>query len=162
MKKLQFIALLTLVCFVSACGFQLRGVSSLPDTMTQLQLIDDGLNANQIRLLSQMLIKAGAKLQLSDINDPVQLKVKMTSLPDRNLADSAGMGKTIVQISKQLSYSLKRPEDASLLQIKIINRQINLEQDSNNLLGTELEKTSAERTLEQTLFSQLIFQLKRL
>jgi hypothetical protein len=109
-----------------------------------------------------MLVKAGAKLQLSDANDPVQLKVKMTSLSDRNLADSAGTGTTIVQISKRLSYSVKRSEDVSLLQIKIIERQINIEQDSNNLLGTELEKTSAERTLDQTLFSQLIFQLKRL
>ncbi|MGK0398334.1 MAG: LPS-assembly lipoprotein [Gammaproteobacteria bacterium] len=162
MKKLQFIAILILVGFVSACGFQLRGVSSLPETMTQLQLVDDGLNADQIRLLSQMLVKAGAKLQLSDANDPVQLKVKMTSLSDRNLADSAGTGTTMVQISKRLSYSVKRSEDVSLLQIKIIERQINIEQDSNNLLGTELEKTSAERTLDQTLFSQLIFQLKRL
>ncbi|MFT5598117.1 MAG: hypothetical protein ACI823_001195, partial [Chitinophagales bacterium] len=32
----------------------------------------------------------------------------------------------------------------------------------NNLLGTGSEKETAERTLEQTLFSQLIFQLKRL
>jgi hypothetical protein len=83
-------------------------------------------------------------------------------LAERNLADSGGTGKTIVQISKRLSYSVKKTLDVMSSQIKVIERQINIEQDSNNLLGTGSEKETAERTLEQTLFSQLIFQLKRL
>jgi LPS-assembly lipoprotein len=162
MKQLQLIAVFTLVGLMTACGFQLRGVSNLPPELIQLRLIDDGLNADQIRQLSDMLVKAGAKLQNSDVNDPVQLKVKIISLPERNLADSAGTGKTIVQISKRLSYSVKQPVDVTPLQMKVIERQVNIEQDSNNLLGTGSEKETAERTLEQTLFGQLIFQLKRL
>jgi LPS-assembly lipoprotein len=162
MKRLHFIVILTLAGLMTACGFQLRGVSNLPPELTQLRLIDDGLNTDQFRQLSDMLVKAGAKLQNSDINDPVQLKVKITRLTERELADSAGTGKTIVQISKRLNYSVKRPTDVSPLQIKVIERQINIEQDSNNLLGTGSEKETAERTLEQTLFGQLIFQLKRL
>lgn len=162
MKKIRFIAILTLVGFISACGFQLRGVSNLPTVLTQIRLIDENLNVDQIRQLRKMLVKAGAKLQSNDVNDPVQLKVAINSLPDRNLADSGDTGKTIVQISKRLSYSVKMTEDATPLQTKTIERQINIEQDSNNLLGTSSEKESAERALEQTLFSQLIFQLKRL
>jgi outer membrane lipopolysaccharide assembly protein LptE/RlpB len=136
MNRRQSVAILALAGLLTACGFQLRGVSNLPTSLTQLRLIDDGLNANQIRQLSDMLVKAGAKLQSSNVNDPVQLKVKISRLTERNLVDSAGTGKTIVQI--------------------------NIEQDSNNLLGTGSEKKAAERTLEQSLFSQLIFQLKRL
>jgi LPS-assembly lipoprotein len=162
MKRLPFIAVFALVGLVTACGFQLRGVSNLPPELTQLRLIDDGLNADQIRQLSDMLVKAGAKLQNSDVNDPVQLKVKITRLAERELADSAGTVNTIVKISKRLSYSVKQPADVTPLQIKVIERQINIEQDSNNLLGTGSEKETAERTLEQTLFGQLIFQLKRL
>jgi LPS-assembly lipoprotein len=162
MKRFRLIAILTLIGLTTACGFQLRGSSSLPIELTQLRLIDDSLNVDQIRLLSGMLVKAGAKLQNNDVNDPVQLKVKITRLPERNLVDSGSTGKTIVQMSKRLSYSLKKPEDVTPSQTKVIERQINIEQDSNNLLGTESEKESAERTLEQTLFSQLIFQLKRM
>jgi LPS-assembly lipoprotein len=162
MNRRQSIAILALAGLLTACGFQLRGVSNLPTSLTQLRLIDDGLNANQIRQLSDMLVKAGAKLQNSDVNDPVQLKVKISGLTERNLADSAGTGKTIVQISKRLSYSLNKLTDVTPSQMKVIDRQINIEQDSNNLLGTGSEKKAAERTLEQSLFSQLIFQLKRL
>lgn len=162
MKRFQFIAMLMLAGLITACGFQLRGVSNLPVELTQLRLIDDGMNADQIRQLSDMLVKAGAKLQNSDVNDPVQLKVKITSLSERTLADNAGPGKAIVQISIRLSYSVKKPVDVTPLQIKVIERQLNIEQDSNNLLGTGLEKETAVRTLEKKLFSQLIFQLKRL
>jgi LPS-assembly lipoprotein len=162
MNRRQSVAILVLAGLLTACGFQLRGVSNLPTSLTQLRLIDDGLNANQIRQLSDMLVKAGAKLQNSDVNDPVQLKVKISRLTERNLADSAGTGKTIVQISKRLSYSLNKLTDVTPSQMKVIDRQINIEQDSNNLLGTGSEKKAAERTLEQSLFSQLIFQLKRL
>jgi LPS-assembly lipoprotein len=162
MNRRQSIAILALAGLLTACGFQLRGVSNLPTSLTQLRLIDDGLNTNQIRQLSDMLVKAGAKLQNSDVNDPVQLKVKISRLTERNLADSAGTGKTIVQISKRLSYSLNKLADVTPSQMKVIDRQINIEQDSNNLLGTGSEKKAAERTLEQSLFSQLIFQLKRL
>jgi LPS-assembly lipoprotein len=162
MNRRQSIAILALAGLLTACGFQLRGVSNLPTSLTQLRLIDDGLNANQIRQLSDMLVKAGAKLQSSNVNDPVQLKVKISRLTERNLVDSAGTGKTIVQISKRLSYSLNKLTDVTPSQMKVIDRQINIEQDSNNLLGTGSEKKAAERTLEQSLFSQLIFQLKRL
>jgi LPS-assembly lipoprotein len=162
MKRFQFIAILTLVGFMTACGFQLRGVSNLPLALTQLRLFDDGLNADQIRRLSNMLVKAGAKLQKSDVNDPVQLKVAIISLSERTLASNADSDKIIVQISTRLSYSVKKPADVAPLQIKVIERQINIEQDSNNLLGTGSEKETAERALEQALFNQLIFQLKRL
>jgi LPS-assembly lipoprotein len=162
MNRRQSVAILALAGLLTACGFQLRGVSNLPTSLTQLRLIDDGLNANQIRQLSDMLVKAGAKLQSSNVNDPVQLKVKISRLTERNLVDSAGTGKTIVQISKRLSYSLNKLTDVTPSQMKVIDRQINIEQDSNNLLGTGSEKKAAERTLEQSLFSQLIFQLKRL
>ena len=162
MKLFKLVTIFTSVILMTACGFQLRGVSNLPGELTQLLLIDDGLTADQIKQLSGMLVNAGAKLQNSGVNEPVQLKVKITSLAERNLADSASTGKTIVQISKRLSYSVKKPTDVALLQIKVIERQINIEQDSNNLLGTKSEKETAERTLEQTLCSQLIFQLKRL
>jgi len=163
MKRIQFIALIMLVIVVSGCGFQLRGTASLPEALSRLQLINDGLNVGQFRQLSDMLVKAGAALQSTDGNDSVQLKVKMISLPERNLVDSANTGKTIVQVSKRLSYSVKKADDGvTPLQIKIIERQVNIEQDSNNLLGTGSEKEAAEKTLEQALFSQLVFQLKRL
>ncbi|MFT4651256.1 MAG: LPS-assembly lipoprotein [Polaribacter sp.] len=162
MKLFLLIAVLTLASLMSSCGFQLRGVSNLPAALTQLQLIDNALNADQVKQLSDMLVKAGVKLQDTDANDPLQLKVEITSLPERNLADIAGTGKAIVQISKRLSYSVKNTENIMPLQIKMIERQINIEQDSNNLLGVESEKEIAERTLEKILFSQLIFELERL
>lgn len=162
MKRYRLVALVVFVGLVSACGFHLRGSTNLPDELTQLRLIDDGLESNQLAQLSDMLVQAGANLQHSDASNPVELRVAISSLPERNLADGAGTGKTIVRLSKQLRYSLRKVGETIPLKNNVIQREVDLEQDSNNLLGTGSEKESAEEALEQTLFSQLIFQLKRL
>ena len=162
MKRIRLISIVALVGLISACGFHLRGVSTLPDGLKQIQLIADKLTINQKSQLSDMLEKAGARLQSSNLNNPIQLSVTLTNLPERNLADAVGTGQTIVRIAKQLRYSVKKPEDKAAQQARLIERQVDIAQDSNNLLGTGSEKQSAEETLERTLFSQLINQLKRL
>ena len=66
-----------------------------------------------------------------------------------------------MRIAKQLRYSVKKSDDEEAKTGRI-EREADITQDSNNLLGTESEKQSAIETLERTLFSQLIYQLKRL
>lgn len=161
MKRIRLISIVLLVGLISACGFQLRGVSNLPDDLKQIRLIDHKLTINQKSQLSAILIKAGARLHRDNLNNPIQLSVTITSLPDRNLAD-AGTGQTIVRITKQLHYSVKKSQDTTSLQTRSIERQADIAQDSNNLLGTESEKQSVEETLERALFNQLIDQLKKL
>ena len=162
MKGFRFLSIVALVGLISACGFQLRGASALPDDLKQIQLIDDNLTINQKSQLSVLLEKAGAKLYDSSFNSSVQLRVTVSSLPERNLADAGGTGQTIVRIAKQLRYSVRKQKNTIPLQTRIIERQIDIAQDSNNLLGTGSEKQSAEKALERTLFNQLIYQLKRL
>ena len=162
MKRVKFILIVVLVGLISACGFHLRGVSELPDELKQVRLIDDKLTVNQRNQLSEMLVKAGARLQGGNLNDPIRLSVTVTSLPERNLADAGGSGQTIVRIAKQLRYTVTKPQDTITPQTGLIERQVDIAQDSNNLLGTGAEKQSAEEALERTLFNQLINQLKRL
>lgn len=162
MMRIGPVLIVILMGLISACGFQLRGVSELPDELKQIRLIDDRLTINQKSRLTEVLLKAGARLQTDNSDNPVNLKVTITSLPERNLADAGGTGQSIVRITKRLSYSVKKPKDTLPLQTRIIERQVDIAQDSNNLLGTTSEKLSAEEALENTLFNQLINQLKRL
>ena len=162
MKPVRYLSIVVLVGLISACGFQLRGASVLPDELQQIQLMGGKLTINQTSQLSELLAKSGASLQDSNLNNPMQLSVTLISLPERNLADAGGTGQTIVRISKQLSYSVKKPEDKTTRRTRLIERQTDIAQDSNNLLGTRSEKQSAEEALERTLFNQLIYQLKSL
>ena len=162
MKRTALVTIALFAGLSSACGFHLRDISNFSSELTRLRLINVNLNGSQLTQLSEVLVKAGASLMHSDANNPAELRVAIYNLPARNLADDAATGKKIVQLTKQLRYSVKKAGDADTLPARVIQRQVNIEQDSNNLLGSESEKQAADEALELQLFNQLIFHLQRL
>jgi len=159
--SLLLIILALLVANLSGCGFHLAGSSKLPPQMTSLQLLADELNNSQTVLLNQRLKQAGATLK-DNRNDAVRLRVVIKALPDRKLVDTAGSGKSIIRLFRQLSYSLTTAEGDLLVEQKTILRQMDVERDSDDIGGLEFERQSAAESLDRQLIEQLIFQLKRL
>ena len=144
---------------LSGCGFYLAGNSNLPPQLVSLQLLADDLTNSQMSLLSQRLKRAGANLEENQ-DEAVRLKVVIKALPERRLADTAGSGKTIVRLFRQLSYNLTTASGDFLMEQKTILRQIDVERDSDDIAGLEYEKQSATESLDRELVGQLIFQLK--
>jgi outer membrane lipopolysaccharide assembly protein LptE/RlpB len=151
-----------LIANLSACGFHLAGSSSLPPQLASIHLIADSLDNRQKATLDQQLKRAGASIKNDQSGGAVGLKVDIKVLPDRNLVNTAGSGKTIIRLFHQLSYSLVAANGDLLVEQKTILRQMDIELDSNNLAGLEYEKQSAAILLDQELIAQLIFQLNYL
>ena len=145
-----------LVGMLSACGFQLRGVGTLPPELQSIDLQADSLSVSQVNLLSQNLQQAGASLSDDGSADRVQLAVAIRPLADRNLADSVGANVVVVRIARELSYSLTSSEGERLVNQKTIQRQVDLTLDNNNPIGIEFEKERAVASLDQELIIQLI------
>ena len=159
--NLLLIILALLAANLSGCGFHLAGSSKLPPQLASLQLLADELNNSQTVLLNQRLKQAGANLK--DIrDDAVRLRVVIEALPERKLVDTAGSGKSIIRLFRQLSYSLTTPEGDLLIEQKTILRQMDVERDSDDIGGLEFERQSAAESLDRQLIEQLIFQLKHL
>ena len=160
--KRRWLICLGLLMVLQACGFQLRGLSALPDDLSNLRLLADNLSTSQQRTLSQQLEKAGATLRYDDGANPVMLRVAIKSLPERKVADSAGSGQNIVRLSRQLSFSVTEASGNRLADNKVIEQKIDLELDDTNLLGSEGEKQQALDNLDKALFNSLMIQLRRL
>lgn len=154
------ILVVLLLSNLGACGFYLAGGSSLPPQLVSIQLLSDNLDSSQRALLNQQLTQAGADLKDNLSAGVVLLSVSIENLPERNLVDSAGSGKTIIRLFRQLSYSMTTATGEQLEGQKTILRQLDVELDSNDLAGLEYEKQSARVLLDQALIRQLIFQLK--
>jgi outer membrane lipopolysaccharide assembly protein LptE/RlpB len=160
MYSSRSIIVVLLVTNLAACGFYLRGSSGLPPQLLSMQVLAEDLDSSQKRALDQQLIQAGASLKNNQSGDAVRLTVAIKALPERRLVDTAGSGKTIIRVFRQLSYSLTTGTGEILLEHKTIQRQLDIELDSNNLAGLEYEKESAGVLLDEALIGQLIFQLK--
>ena len=149
-----------LVASLTACGFSLRGSTYLPSPLISMQLLAEDLDNRQKIELERQLIRAGANLIDNPAGDAIRLRVAIKVLPERNLVDTAGSGKAIIRIFRELSYSLSTATGELLVDQRTILRQLDLDLDSNELAGNEYEKQSAGIFLDQELFAQLIFQLK--
>jgi outer membrane lipopolysaccharide assembly protein LptE/RlpB len=160
-RYLLFIIIALLVVTFSGCGFRLAGSTNLPPQLVSLQLLTDDLTNSQIALLSQRLKQAGANLKENQ-DQATRLKVGIESRPERKLVDTAGSGKTIIRLFRQLAYSLTTAEGDYLVEQKTILRQIDVERDSDDIEGLEYEKQSAAESLDRALIEQMIFQLKHL
>lgn len=154
------ILIVLLLANLGACGFYLAGGSSLPPQLASIQLLSDNLDSSQRVLLNQQLIQAGANLKDDQSAGVVRLSVAIKDLPERKLADTAGSGKTIIRLFRQLSYSMTTATGGQLGEQKAILRQLDIELDSNDLAGLEYERQSAGVLLDQALIGQMIFQLK--
>ena len=149
-----------LIVSLGACGFYLAGNSTLPPQLASIQLLSDNLDNRQKALLIQQLVRAGANLKDNQGAAVVSLGVSIKALPERNLADTAGSGKTIIRLYRQLSYSMTTISGERLEDNRTILRQQDIELDSDDLAGLEYEKQSARELLDEYLIGQLIFQLK--
>jgi len=160
--RLRLIIIVLLVSNFASCGFHLAGSTSLPPQLASIQLLADELSVTQITMLKRQLKRAGADLQDSSVGDAVRLRVTIKVLPDRKLADTAGSGKIIIRLFRQLDYVLSNAKGDPLLDQSTILRQIDVEGGSDNITGLEYEKQSAAELLDEELIEQLIFQLKHL
>lgn len=161
MRRLWLI-LPCMLMVIQACGFQLRGLGSLPEHLSNMRLLADNLSTSQQRTLGRQLQRAGVTLYFDDESNPVRLKVAIKSLPERKVADSAGSGQNIVRLSRQLIFSVTEAAGERLADNKVIEQKIDLELDDANLLGIEGEKQQALDNLDAALFNSLMIQLRRL
>ena len=122
------IVIVLLVTSLTACGFSLRGSTYLPSPLISMQLLADDLNSRQKNELRQQLIQAGANLIDNPAGDAISLKVAIKVLPERNLADTAGSGKAIIRLFRELSYSLSTATGELLIDQKTILRQLDIDQ----------------------------------
>ena len=153
------IVITLLVASLTACGFHLRGSTSLPPPLISMQLLAEDLDSRQKTELERQLIQAGASLKDAQAGVAIHLTVAIKGLPDRSVVNAAGQGKSIIRISRQLSYSLSAAAGELLVDQTTILRQLDISFDGNELAAIEYEKQSAGVMLDRELIGELILQL---
>ncbi len=162
MYLLRSMIIVFLVVSLAACGFHLRGSTSLPLPLISMQLVAEDLDSRQKTELERQLIQAGVSLKDVQVGVAVHLTVAIKVLPDRSVVSTAGQGLSIIRIFRQLSYSLSAATGELLVDETTILRQHDISLDSNELAGIEYEKQSAGVLLDRELIGELILQLSHL
>jgi len=155
---LAFIAVIGL----AACGFRLAGTADLPQNLTSMVLLASGMSEQQENTLRRQLTRAGAELKNPGDPDAVTLKVSLKVLPDRRLVTSASDGRSVERLTRSLNFSLSAANGEMLVPGRTLTQQNDTVLDDDNLLASNRERARDLEDLEQSLFEQLIRQLKRI
>lgn len=155
------LGLLSLILSLSACGFHLRGISDLPQQLSNIQLLAEDIDSNDRALLTQALQRAGVSLVDAD-NSAARLRVSFKTLPERSLADSAGSGTRIARLARELTYSVIGASGNRLVDNVTLTSTQDLEINENNLLAVEAEKQVLLDNITESLLNRMLRQLQRL
>ena len=151
-------SLATLIIFLSACGWHLRGNEPLPDNLRILHLQTADQNSELSRSLKRALATLGATLaKPADNNSPLSLIISRLS-EQRRSASTGSRGKDAeYALISSISYQVKNsagkitagPTTLSVEKVYLF--------DSNNVLGSYEE----ERLLRHEMLRELVQQLLR-
>ncbi|NNE63543.1 MAG: hypothetical protein HKN34_05625 [Gammaproteobacteria bacterium] len=155
------LGILSLLLSLSACGFQLRGLSDFPQQLSNIHLLVENLDSGERALVTQALQRAGVSLVGAE-SSAVRLRVSFKTLAERSLADSAGSGSRIVRLARELNYSVIEANGNRLVDNDILTSTQDLEVNENNLLAVEGEKQVVLANITDNLVNQMLRQLQRL
>ncbi|MDH3761500.1 MAG: hypothetical protein OEU50_11005 [Gammaproteobacteria bacterium] len=147
---------------ISGCGFRLAGTTSLPPELKQIYLMTSDFSSAQQNALRQQLERAGAEVASQPGSQAVRLSVSLKIVPDRRLVTSASNGRIVERLARSLNYSLKDADGKLLAPATTLTQQRDIVLDDNNLLSSAVERRNVIENLEQSLYNQLIHQLKRI
>ena len=160
-SRSKLITLILVVMFMSACGFHLRGVSSIQDKFNPLVVERDTLTINQYNLARDMLTRAGAKKSATALTEN-QLIIKFIALKTRKLVDSNLSGVELVQLGLRLEFRVQKNNGDILLEQQILQQTQEVELDTNNVLSQEGVLAQGNEALERKLLRGMIFRLSNL
>lgn len=157
MQKLKITFLASLLVFLSACGFHLRGQVDLPVGLRILDLnaqLADNLTQN---ILRQSLLSNGVTLS---VDAPYTLKVLNESGDRRVLTVTSNAKASEYELIQNLTFELLDTKGNSVSEAQTITSYRTLQYDASAEIGKAQEETNLRREMKQSNAYNVLLRLK--
>ena len=154
----QTIFTLALICFVSACGFQLRGAggSKLPEPWRQMYLVTNNPNGEFSREL-QSVFTANGVLWVDQEEANYVLKIGPEKFQQRNLSLNAQARAAEFELTLSASFNVADANGAEAMEPTRASVVKQMENDPRNVVG----KAEEVRLLRAEMRTELVHQISR-
>lgn len=157
MQKLKITFLASLLVFLSACGFHLRGQVDLPVGLRILDLnaqLADNLTQN---ILRQSLLSNGVTLSA---DAPYTLKILNESGDRRVLTVTSNAKASEYELIQNLTFELLDTKGNSVSEAQTITSYRTLQYDASAEIGKAQEETNLRREMKQSNAYNVLLRLK--
>jgi LPS-assembly lipoprotein len=154
----QTIFILALMCFLSACGFQLRGAggSELPESWRKMYLITNNPNSELSREL-QSVFSASGVLWVDQEEANYLVKIGPEKFQQRNLSLNAQARAAEFELSLSSSFSVADANGTEAIESTRATVIKQMENDPRNVVG----KAEEVRLLRAEMRTELVHQISR-
>jgi LPS-assembly lipoprotein len=154
----QTIFTLALMCFLSACGFQLRGAggSELPESWRQMYLVTSNPNGELSREL-QSVFAANGVLWVDQEEANYLIKIGPEKFQQRNLSLNAQARAAEFELTLSASFSVADENGAQAMESTRASVVKQMENDPRNVVG----KAEEVRLLRAEMRTELVHQISR-
>lgn len=148
---------LTLTLTLSACGFKLKGIYEVPESLQQLTLIEQSSQPSAlVRELVSQLSSSGVKIQETA---PYRLELGSVRYNKRALSLSARAEALEYELSGSVQFSLYQGDSSSPVLERLVSASRNFEENSNSIALETLEsryRTELNRALADQIVRQYL------
>ena len=152
------IVILGLLCFLSACGFQLRGSggTSLPESWHKMHLITSNPNGELSRELQSSFSAYGVQwLEREEAN--YLINIGPEKIKHRNLSINAQARASEIELTLSTQFSVLDAQGAEVIELSTASVVKQMENDPRNVVG----KAEEVRILRAEMRTELIQQIMR-
>lgn len=161
-RILQGLLPLLIALFLSACGFHLRGVSTIPSWLNNIAIISENNDKQFVSIITSRLEAAKIQVNSEPSNAPYWLIVNEVNLHQQIISVGASTNPRQYTLTLTVVYKLttrKGQEIAPLRRIRV-SRQLTLNND--RILGSKDEESILIGEMKQDAVTQIIYQLGHL
>lgn len=147
---------------LTGCGFHLRGMTNLPDSMQPLYVdCQSGIPFDLCKLVKTSLKRDGIELATAQ-DHAYTLALTRLEKDQRATAITQQATAAAYRIHMQVWSQLTAPDGLTILDSQAVQTSETYRYDENNILGKRREEEQLDRTLYGRIAQQIIFRLSPL
>lgn len=157
--RVQALLLVLLFLILSGCGFKLRGLYDIPESLSQVALVSNSSDSQLERTLEQALEANGVKISSQA---PYRIELLEQRFERRTLSLDTSARASEYELRGEVTFRVTDKEGQELLPSRALMSERSYNVDSANITASDSQEPVLRQQIHQDLSQQIMRQYIRL
>lgn len=157
--RVQALLLVLLLVILSGCGFKLRGLYDIPESLSQVALLSSSSDSQLERTLEQALEANGVEISSQA---PYRIELQEQRFDRRTLSLDSSARASEYELRGEVTFRVTNQEGEELLPPRTLTSERSYNVDSSNITASDSQEPVLRQQMHQDLAQQIMRQYIRL
>lgn len=157
--RIKALLLMLLLLILSGCGFKLRGLYDIPESLSQVALVSNSSDSQLERILEQALEANGVEISSQA---PYRIELLEQRSERRTLSLDSSARASEYELRGEVSFRVTDQEGEELLPERTLMSERSYNVDSSNITASDSQEPVLRQQIHQDLAQQIMRQYIRI